>query len=130
MIPKSWPEIKNHCSPEAVSWAKRAAILKLTPSNPESLQKVPHPQHALSAHPLLSTSLPWHVLHHALKHASRDGLLASTLVLQWRQKRVLMRPEAAFPNVFAAEGASTRPKGRHAQRTHVATLLQAGLSLK
>ena len=45
VIPKSWPEIKNHCSPEAVSWAKLAAIPKFTPSNPESLQKVPHPQH-------------------------------------------------------------------------------------
>ena len=28
-----------------------------------------------------------------------------TLVRQWRQKRVLMRPEAAFPYVSAAEGA-------------------------
>ena len=28
-----------------------------------------------------------------------------TLVRQWRQKRVLVRPEAAFPYVFAAEGA-------------------------
>ena len=28
-----------------------------------------------------------------------------TLVRQWRRKRVLMRPEAAFPYVFAAEGA-------------------------
>ena len=50
------------------------------------------------------------MLHHALKHASRDGLLASMLVRQWRQKRVLMRPEAASPNVFVAEGAQHPPK--------------------
>ena len=32
-----------------------------------------------------------------------------TLVRQWRRKRVLMRPEAAFPYVFAAEGAQHPP---------------------
>ena len=32
-----------------------------------------------------------------------------TLVRQWRQKRVLMRPDAAFPYVFAAEGAQHPP---------------------
>ena len=109
-FPNSPPQIQNHCRKYPI------------PST--------HPQHALSAHPLLSTSLPQHVLHHALKHASRDGLLASMLVRQWRQKRVLMRLEAAFPNVFVAEGAQHPPKRpprstnpcRHAQRTHVATL--------
>ena len=46
-----------------------------------------------------------------------------TLVRQWRQKRVLVRPEAAFPYVFAAEGAQHPPKKpprstfRHAQRS-------------
>ena len=30
-------------------------------------------------------------------------------VRQWRRKRVLMRPEAAFPYVFAAEGAQHPP---------------------
>ena len=40
-----------------------------------------------------------------------------TLVRQWRQKRVLMRPEAAFPYVSAAEGAQHPPKSRHAQRS-------------
>ena len=33
-----------------------------------------------------------------------------TLVRQWRRKRVLMRPEAAFPYVLAAEGAQHPPK--------------------
>ena len=37
-IPKSGPEIKNHCSRGAVSWRNLAVILKLTPSNQESLQ--------------------------------------------------------------------------------------------
>ena len=38
-------------------------------------------------------------------------------VRQWLLKRVLMRPEAAFPYVSAAEGAqSTRQTSRHAQR--------------
>ena len=32
-----------------------------------------------------------------------------TQVRQWRRKRVLMRPEAAFPYVFAAEGAQHPP---------------------
>ncbi|MBS7291095.1 MAG: hypothetical protein KIG58_02060, partial [Bacteroidales bacterium] len=40
-----------------------------------------------------------------------------TLVRQWRQMRVLMRPEAAFPYVFAAEGAQHPPMGRHALRS-------------
>ena len=34
----------------------------------------------------------------------------TTQVRQWRRKRVLMRPEAAFPYVFAAEGAQHPPK--------------------
>ena len=34
----------------------------------------------------------------------------TTQVCQWRRKRVLMRPEAAFPYVFAAEGAQHPPK--------------------
>ena len=34
----------------------------------------------------------------------------STAVRQWRKKRVLMRPEAAFPYVSAAEGAQHPPK--------------------
>ena len=47
---------------------------------------------------------------------------AWTLARQWRQKRVLMRPEAAFPYVSAAEGAQHPPKkpprstSCHAQR--------------
>ena len=35
---------------------------------------------------------------------------ASTLVRQWWLKRVLMRPEAAFPYVSAVEGAQHPPK--------------------
>ena len=36
-IRKSGPEIKNHCSQKDKAWAIPAAILKLTPSNQESL---------------------------------------------------------------------------------------------
>ena len=52
-------------------------------------------------------------VHHALTtRLDLDVLYAagSTQVRQWRQKRVLMRPEAAFPYVFAAEGAQHPPK--------------------
>ena len=65
-----------------------------------------------------------HILQHILQHipstrssrvedASCLGCLhgaGTTQVRQWRQKRVLMRPEAAFPYVFAAEGAQHPPK--------------------
>ena len=40
----------------------------------------------------------------------KGEILASALDRQWRLKRVLMRPEAAFPYVFAAEGAQHPPK--------------------
>ena len=42
--------------------------------------------------------------------ASHELDSSLTAVRQWRQKRVLMRPEAAFPYVFAAEGAQHPPK--------------------
>ena len=48
-----------------------------------------------------------------------------TLVRQWRRKRVLMRPEAAFPYVFAAEGAqhpSNKPPRSPALAASPATL--------
>ena len=61
-------------------------------------RKQPIPQHAF--HHALTTSLALEVLYAA----------GSTQVRQWRQKRVLMRPEAAFPYVFAAEGAQHPPK--------------------
>ena len=79
--------------------------------------------------------------------ASRHRQFASTQVRQWRQKRVLMRPEAAFPYVFAAEGAQHPPKKpprstpcrheiirrheknrRHAQRTAPQTTKAATLN--
>ena len=64
------------------------------------------PQHAFqhAFHHVLTTCLALGVLH-------GDGLHSgSTAVRQWRQKRVLMRPEAAFPYVSAAEGAQHPPK--------------------
>ena len=41
--------------------------------------------------------------------ASCLGYFAWARARQWRRKRVLMRPEAAFPYVFAAEGAQHPP---------------------
>ena len=98
-LPNLPPEIMNRCTKQPFFRA--------------------HPQH-----------IPQHAFHHAL--TTRWIPFASTLVRQWRQKRVrqwrqkrvrqwrqkrvLMRPEAAFPYVFAAEGAQHPPKSRHAQR--------------
>ena len=52
-------------------------------------------------------------VHHALKMCLALDVLhgaGTTQVRQWRQKRVLMRSEAAFPYVSAAEGAQHPPK--------------------
>ena len=46
----------------------------------------------------------------------------STQVRQWRRKRVLMRPEAAFPYVFAAEGAQHPPNKPPRQTSRPAIL--------
>ena len=75
--------------------------------------------------------------------ASRHRQFASTQVRQWRQKRGLMRPEAAFPYVFAAEGAQHPPKkpprstgsptngnSRHTQRTAPQTTKAATLNAR
>ena len=77
-------------------------------------RKQPIPQHAF--HNALTTRLALDVLH----GGGYDS--GSTAVRQWRQMRVLMRPEAAFPYVFAAEGAQHPPIGRHAQRSTPNTL--------
>ncbi len=85
-------------------------------------------QHVPSAHPM---HIPQHAFHHALTTRLALDVLhgggldsgtkqfdsGSIAVRQWRQMRVLMRPEAAFPYVFAAEGAQHPPIGRHAQRS-------------
>ena len=81
-IRKSGPEIKNRCTQEGVNGEKLASILK---SGPE-------------------------IKNHCTLDGLNGGKLASALDRQWRQKRVLMRPEAAFPYVFAAEGAQHPPK--------------------
>ena len=70
--------------------------------NQELMQDAAHLQH-----------IPQHAFHHALKtRLALDVCMGAgtTQVRQWRQKRVLMRPEAAFPYVFAAEGAQHPPK--------------------
>ena len=78
------------------------AATKIRIGRGESLQKAAHPQ-----------TIPQHAFHHALPtRLALDVCMGtgSTQVRQWRHKRVLMRPEAAFPYVSAAEGAQHPPK--------------------
>ena len=86
-------------------------FLQRLPNSPHKIKNRCTKQPFFRAHP---QHIPQHAFHHAL--TTRWIPFASTLVRQWRQKRVLMRPEAAFPYVFAAEGAQHPPKSRHAQR--------------
>ena len=68
------------------------------------------PQHIPQAHP---PAHPPARVPSRVEDASCLGCFhgaGTTQVRQWRQKRVLMRPEAAFPYVFAAEGAQHPPK--------------------
>ena len=78
------------------------AATKIRIGRGESLQKAAHPQHISqhAFHHALTTRLALDVLHGA----------GSTQVRQGRQKRMLMRPEATFPYVSAAEGAQHPPK--------------------
>ena len=129
-IRKSEPEIKNRCSRGVVAFCRRnhsplplrklesdanlvaatttaggpffSAAKKIRIRRGDSLQKAAHPQ-----------TIPQHAFHHALPtRLALDVCMGtgSTQVRQWRQKRMLMRPEAAFPYVFAAEGAQHPPK--------------------
>ena len=61
------------------------------------MQEAADLQHAPPAHPL---AYPPARVHHALKTRLALDVIAwggLEQVWQWRQKRVLMRPEAAFP---------------------------------
>ena len=105
-IRKSGPEIKNRCTKEGLNRQNLASIRKSAPEIKNRCTKQPifstNHQHRPSANP------PARV-HHALKtRLALDVCMGAgtTPVRQWRQKRVLMRPEAAFPYVFAAEGAA------------------------
>ena len=104
------PRIGNHCSTTGHFGDFRAAILDFRPRIGNHCSK-----EGINGQKPCSTSsarVPSRV-----DDASRHRQFASTQVRQWRQKRVLMRPEAAFPYVFAAEGAQHPPIGRHAQRS-------------
>ena len=57
--------------------------------------------------------LQWSVLQRRFARLQQAGCRQ---VRQRRQRRVLMRPEAAFPYVFAAEGAQHPLIGRRAER--------------
>ena len=63
------------------------------------------PQHIPSISPSKRSSRVEYVSCFGCLHGA-----GTTQVRQWRQKRVLMRPEAAFPYVSAAEGAQHPPK--------------------
>ena len=104
-IRKSSPEIKNRCTQEGVNRQNLASIRK---SGPEIKNRCM--QQAIFSTRSLDESL-WRYVGGKLE------VIVWTLVRQWRQKRVLMRPEAAFPYVFAAEGAQHPPIGRHALRS-------------
>ena len=135
-IRKSEPEIKNRCSRGVVAFCRRNhsplplrklesdadlvaatttaggpffyAAKKIRIRRGDSLQKAAHPQ-----------TIPQHAFQHALPtRLALDVCMGtgSTQVRQRRQKRMLMRPEAAFPYVSAAEGAQHPPKSRHARR--------------
>ena len=109
-IPKLGPEIKNHCTLEGVLQAGHSSLRqrKLESDAEIRCRKQPTPRPSPSTRSITRCRrvLPW-MLHGA----------SSTQVRQWRHKRVLMRPEAAFPYVSAAEGAQHPPKSRHAQRS-------------
>ena len=117
------PRIGNHCSKEGINGQKTCSTSSArVPSRVDDASCL----RCLASHEL-------------------DSSL--TAVRQWRQKRVLMRPEAAFPYVFAAEGAQHPPKKpprstpcrheiirrheknrRHAQRTAPQTTKAATLN--
>ena len=129
-IRKSEPEIKNQCSRGVVAVCRRnhsplplrklesdadlvaatttaggpffSAAKKIRIGRGDSLQKVSHPQQIPSTRSITRCRrvLPW-------MFYMGTG---STQVRQWRLKRVLMCPEAAFPYVSAAEGAQHPPK--------------------
>ena len=95
-IPKSGPEIKNQCTLEGVNRQNLASIRK------SGLEIKNRCMQAIFSTRSLDESL-WRYVGGKLE------VIVWTLVRQWRQKRVLMRPEAAFPYVFAAEGAQHPP---------------------
>ena len=128
-IPKFGPEIKNRCTKEGVNGEKLTSIRKsgleiknqctLEGVNRQNLASIRKSglkiknrcmQQAIFSTRSLDESL-WRYVGGKLE------VIVWTLIRQWRQMRVLMRPEAAFPYVFAAEGAQHPPIGRHALRS-------------
>ena len=101
-ILKSGLEIKNRCTQKVVFGEILASIRKFGPEIKNRCTKAAHPP--ARVHHALTTRLALDILH---GHRLDSG---STVVRQWRRKRVLMRPEAAFSYVFAAEGAQHPPK--------------------
>ena len=105
-IRKSGPEIKNQCTQEGVNGEKPASILK---SGLEIKNRCTKDSVNLEKHALIRKS-GLEIKNRCTQEGVNGEKLASALDRQWRRKRVLMRPEAAFPYVFAAEGAQHPPK--------------------
>ena len=102
-IRKSGPEIKNRCTQEGLNREKLASIPK---SRPEIKNRC-------TQDGLNGENRAGHPPARVYKRGSAGGKsevfcvkVGSTVAA----KRVLMRPEAAFPYVFAAEGAQHPPK--------------------
>ena len=126
-IPKSRPEIKNHCTLEGINRQNHAAIPKFTPEiknrcTQEGVNGEKHASIRKSGHEIKNRctqeglngeNRAGHPPARVYKRGSAGGKsevfcvkVGSTVAA----KRVLMSPEAAFPYVFAAEGAQHPPK--------------------
>ena len=128
-IPKSGPEIKNRCTLEGISGENPASIRKsgleiknrctLEGVNRQILASIRKSGPEIKNRCMQQAIFSTHSLDESLWRyvGGKLEVIVWTLVRQWRQMRVLMRPEAAFPYVFAAEGAQHPPMGRHAQRS-------------
>ena len=106
LISKFDPEIKNRCTQKGVIGEKLASISK---SGLEIKNRCTQKSINREKHASIRKFGP-EIKNRCTQEGLKGEILASTQVRQWRQKRVLMRPEAAFPYVFAAEGAQHPPK--------------------
>ena len=104
-IPKSGPEIKNRCTQEGINRQNLASIRKSGLEIKNRCTQEGVNGEKLASIPKFGPEIK--------NRCTQEGLNgekhASALDRQWREKRVLMRPEAAFPYVFAAEGAQHPP---------------------
>ena len=135
-ILKSGPEIKNRCTQQGINRQNPASIPKSSPEIKNRCTNQPifstHPQHIPPAR--IPARVPSRV-----DDVSCLGCFAWGRAPQWLDsgstvaaKRVLMRPEAAFPYVSAAEGAQHPPKKppRSTPRRHEKTRPDAAFIIR